>query len=81
MDQKMSQMNRFKVHKNKWRKWSIIARGTFNKTYEVMKENPGLFRHPKDPVVSKRFTGTNAWNAAWIAADHVDETLREVANG
>lgn len=73
--------NVYRVHKNKWRKWSDVARGTFNKTYAVMKDNQGLFRHPQDPSRSKRFFDTTAWNAAWIAADHVDETLKEIANG
>ena len=73
--------NVYRVEPRKWRKWSCVARGTFNKTYARMRDNPALFRHQKDPPVSKRFSSTNAWNAAWIAADHVDETLKEIAEG
>lgn len=73
--------NEHRVPQRKWQKWSIVARGVFNKTYEVMVDNPDLFRHPDDIVRSRRWTGANAWNAAWIAADHVDETLSEIADG
>lgn len=72
--------NRYNVNQRKWRKWSDVARGVFNLTYSVMKENPLLFRHPNDPVRSKRWAQTTAWNAAWIAADHADETLKRMAN-
>mgnify|MGYP003427208623 len=74
-------INIHKVPKKQWRKWDIVGRGVFNKTYEVMRANPGLFRHPKDPSVSNRWSDTTAWNAAWIAADHVKETLKEISNG
>jgi hypothetical protein len=73
--------NDYRVNPRKWRKWSIVAQGTFNKTYALMRDNPDLFRHPKDLPISKRFAGTTAWNAAWLAADHVDETLKEIAAG
>lgn len=72
--------NRYKVTQRKWRRWSDVARGVFNRTYSTMKENPSLFRHPKDPVRSNSWGRTTAWNAAWIAADNVDETLKEMAN-
>jgi hypothetical protein len=72
--------NIHKVPKKQWRKWDIIGRSVFNKTYDLMKENPHLFRHPKDPSISKRWADTTAWNAAWISADHVAEALKEIAN-
>ncbi len=73
--------NVYKVHSRKWKKWSVVAKGVFNRTYAIMKDNPGLFRHPKDPSRSAKFFKTTAWNAAWIAADHVDEMLEEIAEG
>jgi hypothetical protein len=73
--------NLYRASPRKWRKWSIVARGTFNKTFAMMRENPDLFRHPADPARSKKWASTTAWNAAWIAADHVDETLRDIAEG
>lgn len=73
-------MNIHKVPKKQWRKWDIVGRRVFNMTYELMLENPNLFRHPKDPSVSARWAKTTAWNAAWIAADHVKEALTEIAN-
>lgn len=71
--------NLYRATPKKWRKWSIVARGVFNKTYGLMKENASLFRHPSDPPRSKKWATTTAWNAAWIAADHVDETLKAIA--
>lgn len=73
--------NVYRVHPRKWKKWSVVARGTFNKTYSRMRENPALFRHPSDPPRSKTWASTTAWNAAWIAADHVDETLKAISEG
>lgn len=74
-------MNIHKVPKKQWRKWDVVGRRVFNKTYDVMVLNPDLFRHPKDPTRSNRWAKTTAWNAAWIAADHVKEALKEIANG
>lgn len=71
--------NEYRVPKRQWRKWTCIGRHVFNLTYAAMQENPSFYRHPKDPPVSKRWSGTTAWNAAWIAADHADEALRIVA--
>lgn len=73
--------NEHRVPKRQWRKWTCVGRHVFNLTYEAMQENPGFYRHPKDPPVSKRFSGTTAWNAAWIAADHADEALKLIAEG
>jgi hypothetical protein len=73
--------NVYRVNPRKWKKWSCVARGTFNRTYAVMRENPKLFSHPADPPRSKKWAATTAWNAAWIAANHVDETLDGIARG
>lgn len=76
-----SRANIYRVNPRKWKKWSIVARGTFNKTFAMVRDNPDLFRHPKDPAISRKFSTTTAWNTAWIAADHCDETLKDIANG
>lgn len=64
--------NKFKVPKKKWSKWTQSGRAMFNTLYYTMTENQTVFRHPKEPEVSRPHWKTTAWNAAWIAADEVD---------
>lgn len=73
--------NFYKVPKRKWRKWSDVARGTFNRTYPFVRDSQALFTHPKAEKQKRDHWKTVAWNTAWIAADHADETLHEMANG
>lgn len=58
-----------------WKKRSEAARKTFNALYSLMMDNPELFTHPKAPQLKPVHWKTVAWNAAWIAADAVDESI------
>lgn len=63
-------INKFKVRKNVWSGWTLVAKHVFNKTYESMTKDPELFLHPNlvsQPRTPKEWE-TTAWNAAWIAA-------------
>lgn len=68
--------NRHRVDKKVWAKWPEHSRAVFNSLYEdIMQIGPDLFLHPK--TVSRSISAdefkTIAWNAAWLAADHVKE--------
>jgi hypothetical protein len=65
------------VAKRQWKKWDKLARYVFNETYELMINNQGLFKHPKDVPSDLEMWKTTAWNAAWIAADNVRMYKRE----
>lgn len=68
----MAIKNTHKVSKSQWKKWSHTARFVFNSTYELMLDQ-SLFVHPKAVEVKAEHWKTTAWNAAWMAACHVDE--------
>ena len=70
----MRPVNQHKVPVKKWRKWSDQARAVFNELYGTMRANQKLFLHPKAEAVSAQLWKTVCWNAAWIAADAVDES-------
>jgi hypothetical protein len=65
--------NKYKVNKRRWKKWSPLARKVFNETYFLISRNQSVFLHPKVAEVPKRQWKTTAWNAAWIAADAVQD--------
>jgi hypothetical protein len=71
----MSVQNLYKVPLKKWRKWSPLARTVFNRVYDFTFENQWAMLHPKQPKPSPTHWKTTAWNAAWIAADAVDNTI------
>ena len=71
----MCKTNKNKVPKNQWSKWSKTARVVFNRVYEFCYNNPKLMHHPDICVPKPRYWKTTAWNAAWIAADAVDDTI------
>lgn len=67
----MPQANHHNVPTKMWRRWSDVGQFVFNETFETMRSNANLFKHPKDPVqkpVEDHWT-TTCWNAAWTAAD------------
>ena len=69
----MSHRNR--VPKKQWRTWSLQARRVFNDTYSFIHDNPDLMQHPAAPKPKPFHWKTVAWNAAWIAADAVDDSI------
>lgn len=70
-------LNRYRVPVTVWRRWSPAARTVFNRTYDFMIDNPGLMNHPKQAPFKHEHWKTLCWNAAWIAADAVDNTIPE----
>lgn len=66
---KRDAINRHRVPKKQWQKWSVAARKVFNEVYSAMAKNAKLFMHPKQERVPARMWTTTAWNAAWTAAD------------
>ncbi len=69
--------NIYKVPVKAWRKWYVTAQATFNSTYEYMQQDvlfPELFN--KLSTKTKRVV---AWNAAWLAADNMNQVLRSIA--
>lgn len=64
-----------KVPMKQWRRWSPRAKHTFNTTYDFLASNQALACHPKVDPQSPAHWKTLSWNAAWIAADAVDELL------
>lgn len=67
--------NSNRVPKKQWRKWSGVARRVFNATYSFIHDNPDLMQHPGAPKPKPFHWKTVAWNAAWIAADAVDDSI------
>jgi len=67
--------NLYRVPKKQWRKWSDLARKVFNATYNFMMDNTKVMIHPKSPMPKPVHFKTIAWNAAWIAADAVDDVI------
>ena len=67
--------NRNRVPKKEWHKWSAGARRVFNHVYTFVHSNPDLMNHPDAPKPKPFHWKTVAWNAAWIAADAVDNRI------
>ena len=67
--------NLFKVPKKQWMRWSPKAKEVFNRLYPFALSNQRLMIHPKQVVNKPVYWKTCAWNAAWIAADAVDNAL------
>lgn len=66
-------VNRFKVPKRQWNKWSSTARRVFNALYHSMRPSMQVFfLHPKATPASRQHWETTRWNAAWEAACTVD---------
>lgn len=53
-------------------KWSKAAKNVYRGLKRYMLDNPKLFKHPKAEPIPKAHWCTIAYNAAWIAADIVD---------
>ena len=71
--------NAYKVPVRQWRKWSELARRVFNLHFYELKENQSILTHPKTQQISNREWRTQAWNAAWLAADSVMNALKEMS--
>lgn len=71
-------VNSFRVPVKQWRKWSATARTVFNRVYDFVLSNQPLMSHPKAEPVKPAHWKTASWNAAWIAADAVDDAIPTV---
>lgn len=69
--------NLYRVPKRQWQAWSFEAKKVFNSCHLYFYKNQTLLIHPKAPQVSASMWQTTAWNAAWIAADAVDDCVPE----
>lgn len=66
-------VNKYKVPKAQWDKWSNDARRVFNRLYHEMRPAcQWIFVHPKAQILPREQWQTTRWNAAWAAADAVD---------
>ena len=66
--------NFHKVSKSQWNKWCELSRLTFNRVFDNMQAfNPDQFSHPKAPQMEEEHWHTICWNAAWTAADQVND--------
>lgn len=74
----MAVENTHRVAKSQWRKWGEHARRVFNGVYEQMRADVSLYMHPDADVPLPSHWNTTSWNAAWIAADAVDEERRSL---
>lgn len=61
-------VNRYKVPKKIWSKWTEPARRLFNELHKSMADQQ-IYTHPKAPQLPRDQWKTTAWNAAWMAAD------------
>ncbi len=61
-----------KASKRVWKRWSKQAQRTFNSVFAWVFANQSLMVHPKMKHVATEQWKAIAWNAAFLAADHVD---------
>lgn len=64
--------NTYRVPKKQWQKWNATARKVFNEVYGTMSKNPWVFLNPSTKTAPPGWKIT-AWNAAWVAADAVQD--------
>lgn len=65
----ISRANLYHVPVKQWNRWTPHGREVFNIVYSTVRDNQGLFLHPKAAMHSREHWKTAAWNTAWIAAN------------
>ena len=70
--------NCYHVQKKVWSEWSKTAQAVFNRSYSFFIKNKETMFHPKAVAPNKVHYRTTAWNAAWIAANSVDNVVTEL---
>lgn len=66
-------VNKHKVPKSQWDRWSNAARKVFNTMYHSMRPSMQFaFIHPEAAPLAKKHWETTRWNAAWEAAEITD---------
>ena len=71
--------NKYKVAKSQWKKWPNLSKAVFNEVYSEMCYNEKFFLHTEASVPPTPHWKVTAWNSAWIAAQAVKDTLREMS--
>lgn len=71
--------NIYKVPKKVWNEWTTLQQLTFNNVYAAVIDDQEIFIHPKSDPCRQEYWTTTAWNMAWIAADSVQEALKEMS--
>jgi hypothetical protein len=66
LDKKVT--NTHRVPSRMWRRWTIVGRHVFNKTYTHMIQNQDVYKHPQAQTIPEEHFKTTAWNAAFQAA-------------
>lgn len=61
--------NTHKVPKKFWDTLTPTGKEIFNSLYSTMRQNQGIFLHPKQEALSAQMWKTVAWNASWLAAE------------
>ncbi len=62
-------LNDYKVRREQWHKWTLVAKHVFNKTYSHMVFNPDLYIFPfEGKDFDEKKWKVIAWNAAFQAA-------------
>lgn len=74
----LQQRNKFGIAPRQWKKWCDLAQRTFNFTYEHMLKNQDMYLHPGTDPVRKEYWKTTAHNAAWMAAEGVEQGLKDI---
>lgn len=74
--------NVYRVDAKTWGRWGQVARGQFNQLYGLMAGNMSFFVHPKFPMkfVSRFIWKTTAYNAAYMAAEFINNYFIEIEN-
>lgn len=67
--------NKHKVPKKQWDRWSTEAQRAFIGLYEHMTGSQFAYLHPQADPPNPEHWKTTAWNAAWMAANAVDEAI------
>lgn len=62
------------VPQRAWRKWNNQSRYVFNEMWNQFEAMQSI-QHPGAPEMSEEHWATIRWNAAWLAADTVMETV------
>ncbi|NJN35832.1 MAG: hypothetical protein HC794_00775 [Nitrospiraceae bacterium] len=62
-------VNRHKVPKRAWNRWTNAGKKTFNGVYDAMRPKMQFaFTHPEQYPIPRSHWETIRWNAAWQAA-------------
>ena len=73
----MAVRNLYKVPVKEWRKWNAAEKQLFNSTYSHMYKNYDFYTHPNQEKPKHFHWKVLAWNAAWMAADHLKDQRKE----